>query len=178
LLVAAAGPARRSLAEVRRGGFEGLRDTITEPGRRPDFGPVQVHPTAGAVAVGARNVLIAMNVDLASQDLGAARRIARAVRESSGGLPAVLAMGVPLPSKGLVQVSMNLLDYRRTPPLAAFTRVAAEAAHLGIDVAAGELIGCAPREALPPDPVDALRLRSLRPEQILDPARLARELEV
>lgn len=72
---------------------------------------------------------------------------------------------------------MNLLDYRRTPPLVAFERVAAEASRLGIGVAAGEIIGCAPREALPPDPVAALRLRSLRPEQVLDPARLAQELE-
>ncbi len=173
---AAAVPERRSLAAVRRGGFEGLREAIDEAARRPDFGPARVHPTAGAVAVGARDVLVAMNVDLASQDLGAARRIARAVRESSGGLPAVQAMGVPLPSRGLVQVSMNLLDYRRTPPLEAFARVAEEAARLGIDVAAGELIGCAPREALPPDPVGALRLRSLRPEQVLDPACLARDL--
>ncbi len=174
---AASDSARRSLAAVRRGGFEGLRDTIGEPARRPDFGPARVHSTAGAVAVGARDVLIAMNVDLESTDLQAARRIARVVRESAGGLPAVQAMGVPLPSKGLVQVSMNLLDYRRTPPLVAFERVAAEASRLGIGVAAGEIIGCAPREALPPDPVAALRLRSLRPEQVLDPARLAQELE-
>jgi len=173
---AARDPARRVLAAIRRGGFEQLQQTIGEPGRRPDLGPDRVHPTAGAVAVGARHVLIAMNVDLASQDLRAARAIARAVRESSGGLPGVQAMGVPLPSRRLVQVSMNLLDYRRTPPVAAFERVAAEAAVLGIDVAAGELVGCAPREALPPDPVSALRLRALRPEQILDPARLAREL--
>ncbi len=174
---AASDPARRSLPAVRRGGFEGLRDVIGEASRRPDFGPARVHPTAGAVAVGAREVLIAFNVELQSQDLEAARAIARAVRESSGGLPGVQAMGVPLPSRGVVQVSMNLLDYRRTSPLTAFERVAAEAARRGIEVAAGELIGCAPRESLPPDPVAALRLRSLRPEQILDPARLAGELE-
>ncbi len=174
---AATDPARRALSSARRGGFEGLRDAITEPSRRPDFGPARVHPTAGAVAVGARDVLIALNVELASQDLEAARTIARAVRGASGGLPAVQAMGLPLPSRGIVQVSMNLLDYRRTPPLAAFERVAAEAARLGIEVAAGELIGCAPKEALPPDPVASLRLRSLRPGQILDPAVLAEELE-
>lgn len=173
---AAADPARRSLAAIRRGGFEGLAQAISSPHRRPDFGPARVHSTAGAVAVGARGVLIAMNVDLDSTDLAAARAIARAVRESSGGLPAVQAMGFVLASRGCVQVSMNLLDYRRTPPLAAFDRVAAEAARMGIAVAAGQLIGCAPADALPPDPVRALRLRTLRPEQILDPAALAREL--
>ncbi len=173
---AATGPERRTLAAIRRGGFEGLGEAIRTPGRRPDFGPRRVHPAAGAVAVGARGVLIAMNVDLDSTDLAAARKIARTVRESSGGLPAVQAMGVMLPSRGLVQVSMNLLDYRRTSPLAAFECVAREATRLGIEVAAGELIGCAPAEALPPDPVRTLRLRSLRPEQILDPAGLAREL--
>jgi glutamate formiminotransferase len=173
---AAADPARRSLAAIRRGGFEGLAQAISSPHRRPDFGPARVHSTAGAVAVGARGVLIAMNVDLDSTDLAAARAIARVVRESSGGLPAVQAMGFALASRGCVQVSMNLLDYRRTPPLAAFDRVAAEAARMGIAVAAGQLIGCAPPDALPPDPVRALRLRTLRPEQILDPAALAREL--
>ena len=173
---AAADPARRTLAAIRRGGFEGLPRAISSPHRHPDFGPARVHTTAGAVAVGARGFLIAMNVDLDSTDLDAARAIARAVRESSGGLPAVQAMGVVLASRGCVQVSMNLLDYRRTPPLAAFDRVAAEAARRGIAVAAGQLIGCAPADALPPDPVRALRLRTLRPEQILDPAALAREL--
>ena len=174
---AAADPARRTLAAIRRSGFEWLHAAISAPDRRPDFGPARVHPTAGAVAVGARDILIAMNVDLDSTDLSAARKIARAVRESSGGLPAVQAMGVPLPSRGRVQVSMNLLDYRRTPPAAAFERVRVEAARLGIAVAAGELIGCAPADALPPDPLQTLRLRTLRPEQILHPAALAKELD-
>ncbi len=174
---AASDPARQTLAAIRRSGFEWLHAAITAPDRRPDFGPARVHPTAGAVAVGAREILIAMNVDLDSTNLAAARTIARAVRESSGGLPAVQAMGVPLPSRGRVQVSMNLLDYRRTPPAAAFERVRVEAARLGIAVAAGELIGCAPAEALPPDPIQTLHLRALRPEQILHPAALARELD-
>lgn len=167
----------RSLPEIRRGGFEGLQTAIAQPSRAPDLGPARVHPTGGAVAVGAREILIAFNVELQSTDVKVARAIARAVRESSGGLPAVQAMGVPLASRGCVQVSMNLQDYRRTPPLVAFQRVEAEAARRGIAVSAGELVGCAPPEALPPDPVDALRLRSLRPGQIFDPARLARDLD-
>ena len=173
---AAAHDPTRTLPTIRRGGFEGLRADITLPARRPDHGPTRVHPTGGAVAVGAREILIAFNVDLETTDLAAARAIAATVRESSGGLPAVQAMGVALASRGLVQVSMNLRDYRRTSPLTALRRVEAEAARLGIAVAAGELIGCAPREALPTDPLATLHLRALRPEQILDPEGLARDL--
>jgi len=174
---AAREPQYRTLAEVRRGGFEGLRTAIGTAERRPDLGPPRVHRSAGAVAVGARGVLIAMNVDLEGGDLAAARAIARAVRESSGGLPGVQAMGVWLRRRGLAQVAMNLLDYHRTPPAAAFERVCDEARRLGAGVAAGELIGCAPRDALPPDPVAALRLRTLDRSQILDPERLAAEVE-
>ena len=174
---AARRPGVRGLAAIRRGGFEGLRTAIGTPERRPDLGPARVHPTAGAVAVGARGVLIAMNVDLAGADAAVARAIARAVRESSGGLPAVQAMGVWLARRGVAQVSMNLLDYRRTPPLAAFERVRDEALGRGAGVAAGELIGCAPRDALPPDPVAALRLREFHAGQALDPERLAAEFD-
>jgi glutamate formiminotransferase len=176
LYASAARDPARELSTIRRGGFERLRTEIARPERRPDRGPVRVHPTGGAVAVGAREILIAFNVDLETPDVAAARAIAAAVRESSGGLPAVQAMGVALPSRGCVQVSMNLRDYRRTPPLAAFQRVAAEAARRGIAVSGGELVGCAPRDALPRDPLTALRLRTLRPGQILDPEGLARGL--
>lgn len=172
---AASAGSPRTLAGIRQGGFESLQTEIARPARRPDYGPARVHRTAGAVAVGAREFLIAFNVDLASTDLAVARAIAAAVRESSGGLSAVQAMGVPLASRGLVQVSMNLLDYRRTPPLLAYEHVSAEAARCGVGVSASELIGCAPREALPPDPVTALRLRGLRPQQILDPEQIAAE---
>ena len=173
---AASANAGRDLATIRRGGFESLRTEIADPARHPDYGPSRVHPTGGAVAVGAREILIAFNVDLETTDLAAARAIAAAVRESSGGLPAVQAMGVAMASRGLVQVSMNLRDYRRTSPLIALQRVEAEAARRGIAVSAGELIGCAPRDALPPNPLATLRLRALRPEQILDPEGLARDL--
>ena len=171
---AASAGAARTLPTIRRGGFEALCTEIEHPERHPDFGPARVHPSGGAVAVGAREILVAFNVDLASINLAAARAIAAAVRESSGGLPAVQAMGVPLPSRGLVQVSMNLLDYRRTPLRLAFERVGAEAARRGIGISSGELVGCAPRDALPPDPVAALRLRRLRPEQILDLEQIVR----
>ncbi|HKX18345.1 MAG TPA: glutamate formimidoyltransferase [bacterium] len=178
LYAAAAGrPEFRVLAAVRRGGFEQLRTAIATPERRPDLGPARVHPTAGAVAVGARGVLIAMNVDLAGADAAAARAIARAVRESSGGLPGVQAIGLWLPRRGVAQVSMNVLDYRRTSPLTAFERVREEAERRGVGVLAGELIGCAPREALPPDPASALRLREFHRGQVLDLERLAGEID-
>lgn len=174
---AARRPAFRPLAAIRRGGFEELRTAIGTPERRPDLGPARVHPTAGAVAVGARGVLIAMNVDLARADVAAAGAIARAVRESSGGLPGVQAIGLWLPRRGVAQVSMNLLDYRRTSPLTAFERVREEAERRGVGVLAGELIGCAPREALPPDAARALRLREFHTGQVLDVERLAGEID-
>jgi glutamate formiminotransferase len=173
---AAATPDRRALPAIRRGGFEGLLGSIALPDRRPDFGPSRLHPGAGAVAIGARPVLIALNANLDSADLEAARRIARTIRQSSGGLPAVQAMGVLLESRGLVQVSMNLLDYHRTSPLTVFGCIAAEAARMGIEIAEMELIGCAPRDALPADPVTTLKLKTLRPEQVLDIDELSRDM--
>src|ERR671919_2384360 len=115
---AALRPERRRLAHVRRGQYEALRDEIgTIPDRAPDFGPARLHPRGGAVAVGARKPLIAFNVNLRTDDLAVARRIATTIRESSGGLPAVQAMGVLLDNPGeqrYAQVSMNLVDWERT----------------------------------------------------------------
>ena len=147
---AATAPSRRALEHVRRGQFEGLGTKLAQPGWRPDYGPPQPHPSAGAAAIGARRPLVAFNVNLASDDLDIARRIARAVRASGGGLPEVKAMGVRLsaPPRDFVQVSMNLTDYRRTPLAAALDRVAREAAREGVEIAGTELIGLVPREAI------------------------------
>ena len=147
---AAPAPGRRRLEHVRRGQFEGLATKLRQPGWRPDYGPPQPHPSAGAVAIGARGPLVAFNVDLASDDLDAARRIARTVRASGGGLPHVKAIGVRLssPQRKRVQVSMNLTDYRRTPLSAALARVTREAAREGIRIAGAELVGLVPREAI------------------------------
>lgn len=145
---AARAPERRNLAVVRRGGFEGLAAKCADPAWRPDFGPPRPHPTAGATAVGARGFLIAFNVLLDSDDLDAARAIARAVRESSGGLPAVKALGVRLASRGRVQVSLNLTDYRRTSPYAALAAVEREASGRGVGVAECELVGLMPEGAV------------------------------
>jgi len=141
----------------------------------PDFGGPGLHPTAGATAAGAREVLIAYNVELAGADLALARKIASAVRERDGGLPAVRAMGVPLAGRGLVQVSMNLLDWRATPPAAAYAAVAALAGENGARVEASEIVGLAPAGALDGvDPAD-LRLRGFAPDMLLE-SRLLRAL--
>jgi len=144
---AARHPGRRLLADIRRGGFEGFAAKIVSPGWAPDFGPARVHPTAGVTVVGARDFLIAMNAVLATGDVATARAIARRVRESGGGLPALRALGVHLPSRGRAQVSMNLVDYRRTSMWTALEAVRREAAALGTAVIETELIGLVPEEA-------------------------------
>lgn len=145
---AAARRERRLARDIRRGEYEGLAARLAEPVWVPDAGPAAFVARLGAVMVGARDVLVAYNVWLDSQDLDAARAIARAVRESSGGLPAVQALGVPLARRGLVQVSMNLLDYRRTGIARAYDAVAAEARRRGIGIKRAELVGLTPRAAL------------------------------
>jgi glutamate formiminotransferase len=141
-------PARRALAEIRRGGFEGLPAKLADPAWAPDFGPARAHPTAGATVIGARFFLIAFNAVLATADVGVARAIAAQVREAGEGLPAVRAMGVPLASRGLAQVSLNLVDYRRTPPARALARVKEEAAALGTWVVETEIVGLVPAAAV------------------------------
>jgi glutamate formiminotransferase len=185
---------RIRLADVRRGGYEGLRATIHEPGREPDFGPADVHPRAGAMAVGARPFLIAWNINLDSNDLETAKRIARTVRESGGGLPAVQANGFMIEELDCAQVSMNLLDFRTTPMWRVWEEVEALAAAEGLGILESELIGLAPLAAF--DDVAAhagvseatpvrerfgaaaalLRLRDPRPEMALE-LRLAAEMQ-
>jgi glutamate formiminotransferase len=144
---AATRPERVKLADVRRGQYEGLKREIEEPGRAPDFGPPHLHPTAGAVAVGARPFLIAYNINLDSSDVELAKRIARRVRESGGGLPKVQANGFWIEELGRAQVSMNLLDFTTTSLWTVWETVGALAAEDGIELAESELIGLAPLAA-------------------------------
>jgi glutamate formiminotransferase len=144
---AARRPERRALRELRHGEYEGLPARLETDDGRPDDGPARFDARAGAVLVGARDVLIAYNVWLASDDLAGARAIAREVRASGGGLPAVQALGLALASRHRAQISMNLLDHRLTPIPAAYDRVAAAAAQRGIALERGELVGLAPRAA-------------------------------
>ena len=144
---AAMRPDRVRLADVRRGGYEGLRDEIGTSGREPDYGPAHTHPRAGAMAVGARPFLIAWNINLESADLDLAKRIARRVRESGGGLAAVQANGFMIEELGCAQVSMNLLDFATTPVWRVWEEVRAVAAEDGVGLRESELIGLAPLAA-------------------------------
>jgi glutamate formiminotransferase len=161
---------RRRLPDLRRGGFERFGERIGLPGWEPDFGPARVHPTAGVAIVGARFFLVAFNVVLDSDDLALARSIASRLRTSGGGLPALRALGVPLASRGRVQVSMNLLDYRLTSPLAAFEAVERAARELGARVLESEIVGLAPAAAFAGVDESRLRLASPLAGRLLEPA--------
>lgn len=165
---AARHPGRRRLADVRRGGFESFADKLRDPAWQPDFGPAHLHPTAGATVIGARFFLIAFNALLDTPDVTIARAVARQVRESSGGLPAVRAMGVYLPSRGRAQVSMNLVDYRRTSLWTALERVRREAAELGAQVIETEVVGLLPEEAAAGALREALQCPGLGPASLLE----------
>jgi glutamate formiminotransferase len=145
--VAAVRDQRRRLPDARRGGYEALAARLATQDGAPDAGPARFDPRRGAILVGARNVLVAYNVWLESTKLEVATAIARSIREATGGLPAVQALGVPLTSRGIVQVSMNLLDYRVTTIPVAFDAVVREAERHGVAIQRGELVGLAPRAA-------------------------------
>lgn len=161
-------PARRRLADVRRGGFEALAARLTDPAWRPDFGPARPHPTAGASAIGVRLPLIAFNVNLATRELAVAKAIARRVRERSGGLPAVRAMAVDFPEDGFVQVSMNLVDFEQTSIATAYAAVARHADQAGVAVLESELVGLAPSAALTPAIAAGVRLRGFSEACLLE----------
>jgi glutamate formiminotransferase len=166
---AALSPERASLAEVRKGEFEGLRDAVARGERLPDFGPHEIGG-AGATAVGARKPLVAFNVYLDGTDESAAKEIARGVRESSGGLPALRAIAFRVPERGgIVTVSMNLVDHEVTGLRAAFDAVAERAEARGMRIAESEIVGLVPGSALAPGDVEYLRLARFEPEkQILE----------
>jgi glutamate formiminotransferase len=173
---AARRPERRDLAQVRKGQFEGIRDSIaSDPARLPDFGKAAVHPTAGITAVGARFFLVAYNVNLKTRDLDLAKEIAKRIREKDGGMPAVKAMGFDLPERGLVQVSMNLVDFRRTSPVAAFDAIRGLARERGVEVAESEVVGLVPEAACPPGFAERVMARDFDPEAQVVERRLARE---
>jgi glutamate formiminotransferase/formiminotetrahydrofolate cyclodeaminase len=162
-------PARQDLAYIRKGEFEGIREEIrTNPDRKPDFGPSEVHPSAGATAVGARFPLIAYNVYLRTSELKIAQGIARAVRFSGGGLRYVKALGFEIKERGQVQVSMNLTNFQATPVHRAFDMVAREAERYGVSVASSELVGLIPQQALDACADHYLRLENFSQDQILE----------
>jgi glutamate formiminotransferase len=166
---AALRPDRVKLEEVRRGQFEGLREiALIDESRQPDLGGPGLHPTAGAVIVGARKILVAYNINLRSADLELARDIARRIRESSGGLQGVKALGLPLASRGLVQISMNLTDVDRTPLRVVYAEVERLAAARGVEIEESELIGLLPRSALEGAEASALRLKEFDAQRVIE----------
>jgi glutamate formiminotransferase len=166
---------RANLANVRRGQFEGIRDSIgADDDRAPDFGEAAVHPTAGITAVGARFFLIAFNVNLDTRDLNLAKSIAGEIRERDGGLPGVKAMGFDLPEKKQVQVSMNLVDYRKTSPITVFDEICRRADAAGVTVVGSEVVGLIPQAATPEGFAERVRVLDFDPDEQIVERRLAR----
>ena len=161
-------PDRRNLADVRTGEFEGLRDQIgKDPSRKPDFGPEKIHPTAGATAVGAREILIAFNVNLGTSDPNIAKKVAHELRSRDGGLAYVKALGFELKGRGIVQVSMNMTNYHKSQLFKAYELVKLFAERYGVPVVGSEIVGLTPMDAL----IDAsefyLRLENFSRDQVL-----------
>jgi glutamate formiminotransferase len=166
---AATRPERENLAAIRKGQFEGIRSEIeTSEARRPDFGEARVHPTAGITAVGARPPLIAYNVNLGTADIEVANKIARAVRHLSGGLRYVKALGFELKDRGIVQVSMNMVNYEGTPLFRAFEMIKREAERYGVPVLGSEIVGLVPQGALNAVADFYLQLENFSENQILE----------
>jgi len=162
-------PERRDLAFVRKGQFEGIREEIrTNPDRKPDFGPSEIHPSAGATAVGARHPLIAYNIYLRSNDLRIAKSIARSIRFANGGLPYLKSLGFEIAERQQVQVSMNLTNYESTPVYRVFDLVSHEAERHGVSVASSEIVGLIPQSALDNSAGYYLKLENFSPSQILE----------
>ena len=172
---AARHPDRIRLENIRRGQFEGLRQDLESGHRLPDFG-TQLHPTAGATAVGARNLLIAYNINLNTPDIRVARAIARTIRESSGGLPHVKALGIELKARNQAQVSINLTAFEVTPMHQVFEQVRLEARKHGVEIASSQLIGLVPRRALEAAASHYLEIEDFESDDVLE-NRLDRLLE-
>jgi glutamate formiminotransferase len=165
---AAASPARRNLEDIRRGEFEGLAAKLASEEWKPDFGPSVPHSTAGAVVIGARMPLIAYNINLATDRLDVAKKIAAAVRHSSGGFRYVKAMGIALEDRGIVQVSMNLTNHEKTPIHRVFDAVCNEAERYGVQVLESEIIGLIPESAVLSAAQHYLQLERFAPAQVLE----------
>jgi glutamate formiminotransferase/formiminotetrahydrofolate cyclodeaminase len=173
---AATRPDRKNLADVRKGEFEGLREEIGKnPDRAPDYGPNQIHPTAGATAVGARKILIAYNINLGTTDVSVAKQIAKQIRGKDGGLTAVKALGFELKDQGIVQVSINMVDYKASQLFKVFELVRRLAERHGVPVVASEIVGLVPMDALTDSAEFYLRLHAFNRKQILEQRLMERD---
>ena len=165
---ASVNPARKNLEDIRRGEFEGLAAKMASAGWAPDFGPATPHAAAGAAVVGARMPLIAYNINLNTDRLEVAKKIAAAIRHSSGGLRYVKAMGVKLDDRNLAQVSMNLTNYEKTPIFRVFEMIKREAARYGVTILESEVVGLVPSAALVRSAEFYLQLERFGDNQILE----------
>ncbi|MBK7996393.1 MAG: glutamate formimidoyltransferase [Blastocatellia bacterium] len=166
---AATRPDRVNLADIRKGEFELLSKEIeTNASRKPDFGEAKIHPTAGAVVVGARPPLVAYNINLATSDIDVAKKIAKVIRFAGGGLRYVKALGFELKDRGIVQVSMNMVNFEGTPLFRAFEMVKREAERYGVNILGSEIVGLVPQAALNACSDFYLQLENFSPEQILE----------
>ena len=161
-------PARKNLEDIRRGEFEGLAARMATPDWAPDFGPAAPHPSAGATVIGARMPLIAYNINLATDRLDVAKKIAAAIRHSSGGFRYVKAAGFKLEDRGIVQVSMNLTNYEKTPIFRVFETVKREAERYGVSILESEIVGLLPAAALTSTAEYYLQLAGFTPNQVLE----------
>jgi glutamate formiminotransferase len=164
----ASSPERESLPKIRKGQFEGFFEKIKQPEWKPDFGPQEVHPTAGVVAIGARMFLIAYNVYLSTDNVEIADKIAKAIRHISGGLRYVKALGMMIEERKLTQVSMNLVNYQKTPIYRVFELIRAEARRYGVHIVDSEIVGMVPSEALIDTAQYYLQLAGFSPSQVLE----------
>ncbi len=144
----ASAPHRVNLAAIRKGQFEGMAEKVKDPQWLPDFGKNEIHPTAGVVAIGARMPLVAFNINLSTSDINIASKIAKIIREAGGGLKYVKAIGVMLEERNIAQVSINMVNYQKTPLYRVFELVRAEAKRYGVTIIGSEIIGLTPMNAL------------------------------
>jgi glutamate formiminotransferase len=165
---ASSNPARKNLEDIRRGEFEGLAAKMASPGWAPDFGPAAPHPSAGASVIGARMPLIAYNINLDTDRVDVAKKIAAAIRHSSGGLRYVKAAGFKLEDRNLAQVSMNLTNYQKTPIFRVFEIVKREAERYGVSILESEIIGLVPSAALVSAAEFYLQLERFGGDQVLE----------
>jgi glutamate formiminotransferase len=159
---------RRSLPVIRKGEYEGLKEEITSPERRPDYGEPKLHPTAGATVVGARPYLIAYNINLATGDVRIAKKIANSIREARGGYRYVRALGVMVEDRNLAQVTINMVNYEGTPLFRVFETVKSEAARYGVNVVSSEIVGLAPMQAFLDVAAFYLQLENFDRKQVLE----------
>ena len=163
-------PTRRALPDIRKGQYEGLKTEISKPERKPDYGPARMHPRAGATVVGARQFLIAYNINLDTSDVNIAKKIANSIREAKGGYKYVRAMGVTVQigDRDIAQVTINMVNYQGTPLFRVFETVKSEAARYGVNVLGSEIIGLTPMQALLDAAEFYLRLDGFDRKQVLE----------